>query len=99
MTERKTWRRLVPRLSFSGKTSPSNQLLLSKEKSYNQSRGSQILSFTCLLIDFKPTSEPDAVLPKPPEVKRLVLIWHLKPGLSSQKTETTMNHHTTQTSQ
>ena len=74
MTGRKTLRRLVPRLSFSGKTSLSNQFLLSKKRSYNQSRTSQILSFTYLPIDFKPTSEPDAVQYKPPEVKRLVLI-------------------------
>ena len=74
MTGRKTWRRLVPRLSFSGKISLSNQLLLSKEKSYNQSRGCQTLSSPCLPIDSIPTSEPDAVLSKPPKVKRLVLI-------------------------
>ena len=74
MIGRKTSRRLVPRLNFSGKTSLFNQRLLSKEKIYNLSRESQILSFPCLPIDLKPTSEPDTVLSKPPEVKRLVLI-------------------------
>lgn len=74
MTGRKTRRRLVHRLSFSGKTSLSNQHLLSKEEIYNLSRESKILSFPCLPIDLKPTSEPDTVLSKPPEGMRSVLI-------------------------